>query len=151
MSENVELVAQINAGWRIIVVPRDGRTQRSWEIQYLRSDGWHGRARTCAASMLAQFVLGWAGPVDVDAAATIAALPARSNVGGPRMPRAGKRQLAADRKAAAAAARKAAAAARPQPKAPAATVQAPPVAVKREDPTAAYWWANHRVRVADTA
>ena len=79
MSEAVTIVVQINARWRVIELSDCAAWRRkAWMVQDLADDGaWHNKSAVRSAEMLREMVKAWAGPIDADAVAVLAALPAR--------------------------------------------------------------------------
>jgi hypothetical protein len=77
MRETVTLVAQLNAGWRIVFVrdrPGCGRYP-VWSIERLTPEGaWHGETLTRSSTMI-RWCLPNVGPIDEAAQAIIDAMP----------------------------------------------------------------------------
>lgn len=107
MSEAVELIAQINASWRVVVVCGGKWGPRAWLVEHLIDGAWRGHiAATRSPAMLREMVQAWAGHIEADAAAILAALPARAHTRYGASVVKGKRAQAAETRAAAAAALK---------------------------------------------
>ena len=110
MSDTV--IAQLNAAWRVTAIlakRMSGKTYRAWQIECLAGDVWESTFVTCSSEML-RWCMGRAGPITDEAAARLAALPARSDIGTePKVPPMGKREVARRAREAAAAQLRAAA------------------------------------------
>jgi hypothetical protein len=84
MSEAVDIVAQLNASWRIIVaLDQVTWRRRSWVLQQLVEDVWCDRAAARTGETLRSIALARAGSVDADAAAILDALPPRVDLRSP--------------------------------------------------------------------
>jgi hypothetical protein len=79
MSEAVELVAQINTEWRVVLIPAQGRTTPAWSLERLAGDAWQGQGFIRSARMLRWLAAG-CGPIDEAAAAILEALPPRVDI-----------------------------------------------------------------------
>jgi hypothetical protein len=101
MTESVDIVAHLDAGRRVVLVSgRKDWGRPAWLIQTMVGGAWHDGGVTRSSDMLRWL----AGPVDADAAAILAALPARVDLrvrGSSMIKRApGKRARAAELRAA---------------------------------------------------
>jgi hypothetical protein len=101
MSAAVDIEIQINSDWRIVVVSGGLWGPRAWLLEHLIDGEWCGEVAAIRASgMLREFVTAKVGTVDAVAAAQLAALAPRSDIGGPKAPT-GKRARAAEMRTAA--------------------------------------------------
>jgi hypothetical protein len=104
--ENGDLIAQLNASWRVVLVDRK-TLRRAWLLQHMVDGAWCDKAVVRSSEMLRWLVQAHAGPVDADAAAILTELPARVDLrvrGSSTIKRApGKRARAAEMRAAVAA------------------------------------------------
>jgi hypothetical protein len=81
MSEAVDIEIQINSDWRIVVVAGGLWGPRAWLLERLIDGAWCGQiAAIRSSAMLREFVKAKVGQVDADAAAQLAALPARIDI-----------------------------------------------------------------------
>lgn len=80
-----DLIA-LNASWRVVLMPAQGRKTRAWLLQRLAGDAWQGQGPIRSAEMLRWLAAG-CGPIDEAAAAILAALPDRVDVQIPEAPR----------------------------------------------------------------
>jgi hypothetical protein len=74
MTGRVELVAQLNPSWRIVVATLN--RYQSWALERLEGDVWTFQTATSGA-MLRWLTPTWCGPIDGVAAAILAQLPKR--------------------------------------------------------------------------
>jgi hypothetical protein len=84
MSERGDTVIMVGASWRVVVVEgaKWGRG-RAWMLQRMVDGAWCDVGATRSREMLVWLI----GPaIDADAAAQLAALPPRSDIGGPKAP-----------------------------------------------------------------
>lgn len=82
MSEAVELMAELNSDWRVVMLPvAPWRRSRAWCLQQRVAGDWQGKHIVRSREMLLNIVLGRAGTVDPLAAAVLAALPPRVDIG----------------------------------------------------------------------
>lgn len=73
-----ELVSQLNASWRVVVLSdRDTWRRRAWSLEELVDGVWTCRAAMRTSEGLRALVKRYAGHVDGDAAVILAALPER--------------------------------------------------------------------------
>jgi hypothetical protein len=103
MSETVTLIAQINAGWRVLrVAGRPGWGRPAWSLQRMADGGeWQGVAVVRASHMLREMVRAWAGAVDAETAGILNALPQRCDIrepGSPPKPKPKKKRVAVRRR-----------------------------------------------------
>jgi hypothetical protein len=85
-SEAFALVAQINASWRVVRLHDDVDWKRpTWLIQQFVDGAWHWRGAYRSAETLRWMLGHHVGPIAPDAAAILAALPARVDL--PARPR----------------------------------------------------------------
>jgi hypothetical protein len=73
-----DLVAQLNANWRVVIVSdRNAWLRPAWMIQHRLDDAWRDQAAVRASGMLRGLVKAYAGPVDAAAAKILDALQDR--------------------------------------------------------------------------
>jgi hypothetical protein len=93
MSETVTLVAQLSAGWRVLLVAnRPGWGRPTWLLQNMVDGAWCDVALTRASGMLREIVLAKAGTVDAETAAILRDLPTRCDIREPGSPPKPKRK-----------------------------------------------------------
>jgi hypothetical protein len=98
---NETVAVQINSRWRVVLVPKGERWGKTaWLVQQMTDGYWRVEAVFRASGILREFVTAKAGTFDEGAAEALEALPPRCDISGvPKVPRVGKRQLAAQARA----------------------------------------------------